>query len=84
MGVKKTAFGGFQMAWLELKNEGIDPFNDFSSLQFSGFPQDKIVYAVLNGKVDAGTVRTTTLERMAAEGLIDFNEFKNSKSENQQ
>lgn len=76
MGVKKKAFGGFQMAWLELKRNGIDPFKDFSSLQFSGFPQDKIVHAVLNGEVDAGTVRTTTLERMAAEGLIDINEFK--------
>lgn len=76
MGVKKKAFGGFQMAWLELKNVGIDPFEDFSSLQFSGFPQDKIVYAVLNKNVDAGTVRTSTLERMAAEGLIDINHLK--------
>ena len=76
MGVKKKAFGGFQMAWLELKRVGINPFEDFSSLQFSGFPQDKIVYAVLNGEVDAGTVRTTTLERMAKEGLIDINHLK--------
>ncbi|MCK5387579.1 MAG: diguanylate cyclase, partial [Gammaproteobacteria bacterium] len=76
MGVNKKAFGGFQMAWLEFKNTGIDPFEDFSSLQFSGLPQDKIVYAVLNGKIDAGTVRTTTLERMAAEGLIDITKLK--------
>ena len=76
MGVKKKAFGGFQMAWLELKNIGIDPFEDFSSLKFSGFPQDKIVYAVLNGEVDAGTVRTSTLERMATEGLININHLK--------
>ena len=76
MGVEKKAFGGFQMAWLELKNQGIDPFEDFSSLQFSGLPQDKIVYAVLNGKIDAGTVRTTTLERMAAERLIDITKLK--------
>lgn len=84
MGVKKKAFGGFQMAWLEFKKIGLDPFEDFSSLQFSGLPQDKIVYAVLNGDVDAGTVRTTTLERMAAEGLIDINKFKilNSKTNN--
>ncbi|MDH5369561.1 MAG: EAL domain-containing protein [Gammaproteobacteria bacterium] len=85
MGVGKNVFAGFQMAWLELKNQDIDPFEDFSSLQFSGHPQDKIVYAVLNGKVDAGTVRTTTLERMAAEGLIDINDFKiiNRKINNQ-
>ena len=76
MGVKKKAFGGFQMAWLEFKNIGIDPFEDFSSLKFSGFPQDKVVYAVLNGEVDAGTVRTTTLERMAKEGLVDIGRLK--------
>lgn len=76
MGVKKEAFGGFQMAWLEFKNHDIDPFKDFSSLEFSGLPHDKIVYAVLNNKVDAGTVRTTTLERMATAGLIDLNEIK--------
>jgi len=76
MAVKENAFGGFQMAWLELKNQNINPFEDFSSLQFSGFPQDKVVYAVLNGKIDAGTVRTTTLERMAAEGLINIKQFK--------
>ena len=40
MGVKKGAFGGFQMAWLEFKNKGINPFEDFSSLQFSGLPQE--------------------------------------------
>ena len=76
MGVKKKAFGGFQMAWLELKNIGIDPFEDFSSLQFSGLPQDNIVYAVLNKKIDAGTVRSSTLERMAAEGLINLSHLK--------
>lgn len=76
MAVKENAFGGFQMAWLELKHHDINPFEDFSSLQFSGFPQDKVVYAVLNGKIDAGAVRTTTLERMAAEGLIDIKQFK--------
>lgn len=76
MGVKKKAFGGFQMAWLEFIEHNINPFEDFSSLQFSGLPQDKIVYAVLNNKIDAGTVRTTTLERMAAGGHIDLNKIK--------
>ena len=76
MGVKETAFGGFQMAWLEFIKQGIDPFKDFSSLEFSGLPQDKVVYAVLNGKIDAGTVRTATLENMADEGLIKLDQFK--------
>jgi len=71
-GVKKGAFGGFQMAWREFKDAGLDPFTDFSSLNFIGFPQDDIVHAVLNGTVDSGTVRTDILERMAAEGQINI------------
>jgi len=75
MAVGEQAFGGFQMAWRELLDAGIDPFEDLESLQFSGFPQDKIVHAVLAGTVDAGTVRSGTLERMAAEGLIDIKQI---------
>lgn len=76
MAVQETAFGGFQMAWRELKQRGIDPFKDFLPLEFSGFPQDKVVYAVRDKKVTAGTVRTDTLERMAREGLINIGQFR--------
>jgi len=76
MAVNPKAFGGFQMAWLELLQADIDPFEDLSSLEFSGFPQDNIVYAVESGKVDAGTVRSDTLERMDSEGAISIKDFK--------
>ncbi|MFZ0468271.1 MAG: PhnD/SsuA/transferrin family substrate-binding protein [Thiogranum sp.] len=74
--VAKTAFGGFQMAWQVFDEAGIDPFSDFSDLRFMGFPQDDIVYAVRDKKLDAGTVRTDTLERMAAKGLVRLSDFK--------
>jgi len=76
MAVSVNAFGGFQMAWRELLAAGIDPMKDLDSLRFSGFPQDKIVHAVLAGEVDAGTVRSGTLERMAVEGIIDIDQIK--------
>ena len=60
MAVSINAFGGFQMAWRELLAAGVDPLTDLSALDFSGFPQDAIVRAVLAGEVDAGTVRTGT------------------------
>jgi len=60
---------------MELLNQGIDPFKDFSKLEFGG-KHDNVVLAVQNGMVDAGTVRTDTLERMAASGLVDLSEFK--------
>jgi len=74
--VAKTAFGGFQMAWQVFDEADIDPFRDFSDLRFMGFPQDDIVYAVRDKKLDAGTVRTDTLERMAAKGLVRLGDFK--------
>jgi diguanylate cyclase (GGDEF)-like protein len=74
--VKENAFGGFQMAWRELKDHGIDPFTDFEKLNFIGFPQDSIVLAVESGLVDAGTVRTDVLEQMADNEKIRLDEFK--------
>ncbi len=76
MGVARRAFGGFRMAWGELEEQGIDPFRDFSELRFSGFPQDQVVRAVRDGKVDAGTVRARTLQRMHREGEIDLSELR--------
>ena len=76
MAVHPRAFGGWWMTWRKLDQAGITPKTDFSQLTFSGFPQDKIVLAVQEGKVDAGTVRTDVLERMAAEGKINRDDFK--------
>ncbi len=83
MAVKGSSFGGWQMAYKEIMDSGVDPKQDFASLQFGG-KHDNVVLAVLNGVVDAGTVRTDTLERMAAEGSIDLEEFKiiNKKDHN--
>lgn len=75
-GVDEAAFGGFQMAWRELKAAGVDPFSDLASLEFMGFPQDDIVRRVQSGTLDAGTVRTGILEQMASEGLITLDEFR--------
>ena len=76
MAVHPNAFGGWWMALRTFKQFGIEPEKDFASIEFAGFPQDKIVFAVLNGKTDAGTVRTDLLERMQKEGKIDIRDFK--------
>lgn len=75
MAVKASSFGGWQMAYKELMDAGLDPKQDLASLEFAG-KHDNVVLAVQNGVVDAGTVRTDTLERMAAEGYVDLAEFK--------
>ncbi len=76
MAVHENAFGGWWLAWHEMKRQGIDPYQEFSRLSFSGFPQDNIVYAVRDGKVDAGTVRTDLLESMALGHKIQLKDFR--------
>ena len=75
MAVKEISFDGWRMAWREFKEKGIDPYRDFKELRFGG-THDAVVYAVQQGKVDAGTVRTGTLERMETEKKIDVKGFQ--------
>ncbi|NQT10912.1 MAG: response regulator, partial [Desulfobacteraceae bacterium] len=74
MAVDETSFGGWRMAWRELKEKGIDPHRHFKELRF-GETHDAVIYAVRDGKVDAGTVRADTFIRMHAEGKIDIQDF---------
>ncbi|MCK5100998.1 MAG: PhnD/SsuA/transferrin family substrate-binding protein, partial [Desulfobacteraceae bacterium] len=74
MAVKETSFGGWITALREMKEAGIDPFKDFVSLSFGG-THDAVVYEVRDGKVDVGTVRTGTLERMQNKGRIRIEDF---------
>ena len=76
MAVHENAFGGWWLAWREFKHQGINPYKDFKRLQFAGFPQDDIVYAVRDGKADAGTVRTDLLESMALAGKIKLQDYR--------
>jgi len=75
MAVKKSSFGGWQMAYKEFVDAGIDPFKDFADLAFGG-KHDNVVFAVQNEQAEVGTVRTDTLERMAASGAISMEDFK--------
>ena len=74
MATAEGSLGGWRMAWRELKERGIDPYSDFKDLKFGG-TQDAVVYAVRDGKVDAGTVRADTFMKMHTEGKIDIQNF---------
>ena len=74
MAVEESSLGGWRAAWREFKDKGIDPYHDFKELSFGG-THDAVVYAVRDGKVDAGTVRSDILERMAVERKIDILDF---------
>lgn len=73
--VDQQSLGGWLAAWREFFDRGIHAERDFSLLKYAG-THDAVVMAVLNGEADAGTVRTGTLEQMAAEGAISLTDFK--------
>ncbi|MCC2113284.1 MAG: PhnD/SsuA/transferrin family substrate-binding protein [Hyphomicrobiales bacterium] len=68
--VAPEAFGGFLIAAHTLRRNGVDPQKDLKAIVYKGFPQDRIVLAVLDGEVDAGTVRTGVIESMIRQGRI--------------
>ncbi len=75
MAVDATSLGGFQMAWREFNTKGINPYDDFSRLDFGGI-HDDVVQSVIEGKVDVGTVRTDILERMASTGDLNLDDIR--------
>jgi signal transduction histidine kinase len=72
--VDETAFGGWQMAWRQMLELGFDPYRRLGELYSVG-THDQVVYEVLEGRADAGNVRTDTLERMEQEGRIRRSDF---------
>lgn len=75
MAVEPRSFGGWIACWRELDRQGIDPLRFFASLEY-GNTHDAVVQAVMEGRVDAGTVRTDTLERMAESGRIRLDDVR--------
>ncbi len=73
--VDQISLGGWIALWRELNDRGIAPGKFFKSIAYLG-THDEVVYAVGDGRYDMGTVRTDTLENMAAEGLIHMEDFK--------
>lgn len=78
--VDRNAFGGFQLAWREFQEVGVDLFADDIRLNFVGFPMDQVISMVLDGRADVGIVRSGLVEDLAAEHLInpDDLEFLNA------
>ncbi|CAO3381281.1 sensor histidine kinase [Azospirillum argentinense] len=76
MAVDPDAFGGFQIAWGAMLAAGVDPYGDLKELRFSGFPVDRVAFAVRDGAVDAGVLRACVLEELAEEGHLDRAAFQ--------
>jgi len=73
--VSEDAFGGYQLAQQLMLENGIQAEQDLNIL-WMGFPQTDIVEAVMQGRADAGTVRSGILEKMAQQGKIDLTDVR--------
>ena len=69
------SFGGYQTQAYELALAGIR-FPQDASLLIVGMPHDNAVKAVLDGRADAGFVRSGVLEAMAREGKLDISRLR--------
>lgn len=73
MAVSERAFGGWNVARLEMIKNDFNPNIGLGELHFStSMTHPEVVHAVLDGIADVGVVRTDHLERMEASGKIDM------------
>ena len=70
------AFGGFQLIWDELAQEGLDPKKDFTQWQLTGFPMEQLFDQLASGEVDGIIVRSCLAEVLAAEGRINLADYR--------
>jgi diguanylate cyclase (GGDEF)-like protein len=61
-GVSALGFGGWLIGYNEMLESGFDPYKSANEVMFLG-TQEKVLRAVLDGKADAGVLRTGILEK---------------------
>ena len=74
MAANEFSLGGWRSVLREFMAQGINPYTDFSQIQF-GHTHEDVVSAVLKNEVDAGSVRTGILEQMAVEGKLRLSDI---------
>jgi PAS domain S-box-containing protein len=65
--VAKDSFGGYQMQAFELAQHGLNIAKVAKSIEMLGMPHDKIIQALIDGRIDVGFVRSGLLEEMLDE-----------------
>ncbi|MCL2636667.1 MAG: PhnD/SsuA/transferrin family substrate-binding protein, partial [Betaproteobacteria bacterium] len=66
----ENSIGGFRLQQWTLLKAGINIQKEAANIFFTGQPQDRVFEQVLQGKVDAGFVRTGVIEAMIGEGKL--------------
>jgi len=66
----ENSIGGFRLQQWTLLKAGINIQKEAAHIVITGQPQDQVIEQVLQGKVDAGFIRTGLIETMIAEGKL--------------
>lgn len=74
--VTLDAFGGFQLIWDELEQQGLNPATDIADWILTGFPMEQLFSLLAEKKVDAIIVRSCLPELLAAEGKINLADYR--------
>ncbi|WP_052700064.1 PAS domain S-box protein [Methylocucumis oryzae] len=65
-----NSFGGYQMQAFELAEHGLNITKEAKSIEMFGVPHDKIIQALIEGRIDVGFVRSGLLEEMLNEKKV--------------
>lgn len=78
LAVDPQAFGGYYVPLGEIKAQGFDPFHFFGSVDFTGYPMQKVVetFSKAQDRYDAILIRTCLFEEMAEAGAIHAADFR--------
>jgi len=74
-GANPVGLGGWILGYDYVLSQGVDLYKDTKFVEFLG-RQDNIVYAVINGMVDAGVIRTGVLEKLSKDGKFQMSNIK--------
>ena len=74
--VSENAFGGYLAYRFEAGEQGVRLERFFSTVQFTGFPLDRLIERLATGEVAAAIVPVCQLERMEREGKVARGEFR--------
>lgn len=67
--VSTGAFGGYQVAWREVQEAGLNPARDLKLIE-TGLPMTGVTQAVITGQADAGVMRGCLVEQMIRDGRL--------------
>ncbi|MBS1131505.1 MAG: diguanylate cyclase/phosphodiesterase with sensor(s) [Proteobacteria bacterium] len=71
-----NSFGSYRIQQWTLLQAGLRLPGDLKQPIFTGPPQDNVIEMVLDGKADAGFIRTGLIEALASEGRLDPSRLK--------